>query len=247
MKRYLVVCLYDGTDFCGWQVQNNKRSVAGEITKALSAFHKKPIVIVGAGRTDQGVHAEGQAFHFDSNLDMTPKQYMKALKTYLPSDIQIASIKEVSNDFHARFSAKGKHYRYIINNGKYNIFNRNHEVYLPFKLDVALMQEAAKCFLGTHDFSSFCTTKYSEKEIQVRTIHSITIGEDRGIITFDYYGDSFLRHMIRMITETLVEVGKGKLSKEEVLIMLEAKTKGVCRYKAPACGLYLMRVIYEEN
>lgn len=244
MRRYRVLCSYDGRDFCGWQIQGNKRTVAGEITKALQAFHKETVFVVGASRTDKGVHALGQVFHYDSNLAMSTQQYLIALNGRLPGDIHIIEISEVDNDFHARYSVAAKHYRYIINNGDYDVCAIHYQWQVLDKLDVKQMIEAAKIFEGTHDFSTFCATKKTERANQVRTIYSLTVKEEGSLIYLDFHGKGFLRHMLRMLVEVLVEVGRNKITFAEVVALLAAQDKNICGYNAPAGGLYLVRVEY---
>ena len=244
MTRWLVTCSYDGTNFAGWQKQTNKRSVEAEINKAISAFDKGPFAVVGCSRTDAKVHALGQCFHYDTKLNFAEIGLVKAINTYLPADIYIIGARVVPVDFHARFSAKAKTYKYLINNGPYDVVLRNYQYHVPKELDLEAMQQAATVFIGTHDFSAFCVTSTKEKENQIRTIRAIKITKRGNIITLFFRGNSFLRYMVRMMVQTLVEVGRGRLSKEEVAAMLASKDKDACRYNAPPCGLYLVEVTY---
>ncbi len=247
MKRYLAICSYDGTNYEGWQIQKGKSTIAGEIMKALQAFHKETMFVIGSSRTDKGVHAHGQAFCFDSNIKMTPLKFKGAINAFLPEDIHVTEVKEVDDQFHARYHAIGKHYRYIINNGNYNPVLRNSEYYVREKLDFSLMVEASKIFIGEHDFSTFCVNKKDESKNQVRKIDKIELSKNNDQIIIDYYGKGFLRYMVRMLTATLVEVGKGNFTVSQVKELLELKDKDGCKYKAPASGLYLMEVFYGKD
>jgi len=245
MKRFLVTCSYDGSDFAGWQKQENKRCVESEIEKALAGFDQRASSIVGSGRTDAKVHALAQRFHYDTTLEISASQVVKALNSHLPEDIFIKEAQAVSRDFHARFHAINKCYRYLINNRDYDVLMRNYQTYVKDRLDVARMRETAELFVGHQDFATFCATTFEEKENQVREIRSLVVSDNEGIITLTFEGKSFLRYMVRMISQTLIEVGRGKLTKDEVEEMLKAKDKSACRYNAKPEGLYLVRIDYE--
>jgi len=247
MNKFLVTCTYDGTDFVGWQVQKSKRSVQSEIEKAIACFDKDKHIIVGCSRTDAKVHALGQCFHWETNLNIKSKQVIDAINAHLPDDIRIINAEKVNQDFHARYHAKKKCYKYIINNGEYNIFERNHQVFIKEKLNIEKMQVAAEIFIGIHDFTTFCATTLKEKNNQSREITALTIKQIKDIIEIEFEGIGFLRYMVRMISQTLIEVGKGKLSNEEVEEMLNACDKSACRYNAKPEGLYLVRIDYEKN
>ena len=245
MKRFLITCSYDGSDFAGWQKQNNKRCVQTEIEKAVACFDQGSFLVVGCSRTDAKVHARGQRFHYDTDLKMNGSQVVKAINTHLPKDVFIMEAKEVGLDFHARYHANNKCYKYLINNKEYDVLTRNYQTYIKDKLDVAKMREAAKLFIGKQDFTTFCATTLKEKENQVREVRSIDISEDNGLITLTYEGKGFLRYMVRMMTQTLIEVGRGKIDKNDVERMLKAKDKRACRYNARPEGLYLVRIDYD--
>ena len=247
MKRFLVTCAYDGSDFAGWQKQKNKRCVQSEIEKAISCFDQGHFLVVGAGRTDAKVHALGQRFHYDTGLAINNIQVVKAINSHLPADIFIKEAKEVDLSFHARYHANNKCYQYLINNKEYDVLTRNYRTYIKDKLDIAKMREAAGLFIGCLDFTTFCATTLKEKEDQVREVRSITITEDQGLITLTFEGKGFLRYMVRMMTQTLIEVGRGKITKTEVERMLEAKDKRACRYNARPEGLYLVRIDYDDD
>lgn len=247
VKRYLCICSYDGSNFVGWQIQPNKRSVSEEIQIALKQFHKKDVEICGCSRTDALVHASGQCFHFDSDLLITEDKMKQAINTFLPDDIKIEKCMIVANDFHARYLAQSKEYEYLINNGEYNIFERNHQTFVNKPLDVDKMVEASKVFVGEHDFTSFNTSTLNNFPNQIREIYSIEITKEEDLISIKYHGNGFLRYMVRMISQVLIEVGLDRISISDVKAMLDAKNKQACRYKALPNGLYLRRINYEKS
>ena len=240
--RYKAIVSYDGTAYSGWAKQPGKVSVQSEIEKAIGRITQQEINIYASGRTDRGVHAYGQVFHFDTGKNI--RDFKKAINSQLPKDIYIKNIETVSDDFHSRYDALWKHYRYLINTGEYDPLRRNYEYQYGHKLDVSLMQKAAEVLTGTHDFSSFNATRKDEIEDQVRTIYRIDITENDGIITVDYYGTGFLRYMIRMLTGTLIEAGKGSITAEDVGRILESCDKTACNYNVDSCGLYLVNIGY---
>lgn len=240
--RYKAIVSYDGTAYQGWQKQPDKNSVQAKIETALSRLCQHGVKITGAGRTDKGVHAFGQVFHFDCDKEF--KDITKSINSQLPEDIRIVSCKPVSDEFHSRYDAKWKHYSYIINTGKFNPIQRNYAYQLGIELDEEKMQEAAKALVGTHDFSSFNATRKDEIEDQVRTIYKIEVKRRGSLVTVDYYGDGFLRYMIRMMTGALIEAGKGKITAEDIQNIMEKMDKTACNYNVPACGLYLIEISY---
>ena len=240
--RYKAIVSYDGTAYQGWQKQPDKNSVQAKIETALSRLCQHGVKITGAGRTDKGVHAFGQVFHFDCDKEF--KDITKSINSQLPEDIRIVSSKPVSDEFHSRYDAKWKHYSYIINTGKFNPIQRNYAYQLGIELDEEKMQEAAKALVGTHDFSSFNATRKDEIEDQVRTIYKIEVKRRGSLVTVDYYGDGFLRYMIRMMTGALIEAGKGKITAEDIQNIMEKMDKTACNYNVPACGLYLIEISY---
>ena len=240
--RYKAIVSYDGTAYQGWQKQPDKNSVQAKIDTAFSRLSQHGVKITGAGRTDKGVHAFGQVFHFDCDKEF--KDITKSINSQLPEDIRIVSCKPVSDEFHSRYDAKWKHYSYIINTGKFNPIQRNYAYQLGIELDEEKMQEAAKVLVGTHDFSSFNATRKDEIEDQVRTIYKIEVKRRGSLVTVDYYGDGFLRYMIRMMTGALIEAGKGKITAEDIQNIMEKMDKTACNYNVPACGLYLIEISY---
>ena len=241
--RYKAKVSYDGTDFNGWQIQPEGRTVQKAVQDALFKLCQTEIPVTAAGRTDAGVHALGQIFHFD--CDKQFKDIKTAINSQLPEDVRIIECEPVDDEFHSRYDAKWKYYSYMVNTGEYNPLQRNYVYQLGEELDVEAMRDASYLFLGKHDFTSFNATKKDEMENQVRTIDQLDISEHNNVVSFDFVGDGFLRHMIRMMVGTLIEVGRGRITEEEVKNMLEACDKDAVHYNAPACGLYLVQISYE--
>lgn len=243
--RFKVVVAYDGSSFHGWQTQHKNNSIQEVIEKVLSDIHRYPVSIVASGRTDSKVHALKQVFHFDSNLEISEEQMILALNSQLPKTIRIKSVEVVSDDFHARFDATGKRYGYYLSNDTKNPFIHNYMEVDFFPLDLKLMQEASMIFLGTHDFTSFTSAKINPNKSKIKTITKFEISQTDDITKFIIEGDGFLRYMVRMIVQTIILVGKKKLSVEYVKTTLDAKDKHLCSYKANPCGLYLEGVFYK--
>lgn len=244
--RYLCVVSYDGTNYAGWQKQNDAVSVEETIEKVISKILNKETKIYGSGRTDAGVHALGQTFHFDVENIKDNGKFLYSLNSLLPEDINVISIKEVDDNFNARLSAIDKTYEYRLNTGKYSVFTRNFENQFMQKLDVKSMQKAAKLFEGNHNFQNF-TSKPKDTQNFVRTINYISIEEFNDLITFKFNGDGFMRYMVRMITGTLIQVGLGKLDIAQIKELLDTKERKIVSYKANANGLFLVNVNYDEK
>ena len=245
--RYQATVAYDGTNYNGWQKQCNGIGIQAIIEEVLERITCVPTEIVGSGRTDAGVHAYGQVFHFDCEKDIAPYQMKLALNTGLPADIRIQEVRIVADDFHARFHASGKRYDYLITYVQNDPFIYRYRVYERYVLDVIAMRKSAEVLVGTHDFTSFTSARIDERKPRVKTITSIEIIEETDGLRMVFEGEGFLRYQVRMMAQTLIEVGKGKLCIEDVKRILDGKAKGLCKYKAPAKGLYLMRVDYANR
>lgn len=245
--RMKATVAYDGTDYAGWQKQDNAQGIQTIIEDAFAKIHKEPTDIVASGRTDAKVHAYGQVFHFEGKHAMTGQQYEQALNTLLPDSIRIVKVEEVDDDFHARFSAKKKRYDYRCTYDTTDPFAYRNKLVLTYPLDVSAMREGAQYLLGTHDFTSYCSSRIEPEKPKIKTIDSIEIVEEGNDLRFVFIGNGFLRYQVRMMTATLLEVGKGKITPETVKEILEQKNKEACRYNAPAHGLVLMKVDYETS
>lgn len=246
-KRYKAICSYDGSSFIGWQRQKEGVSVQSEIERVLTIMHKKMTKIVGSGRTDRGVSALGQVFHFDSDLNIEPEIFRKAINRQIDDAIHLSSLEVVNDSFHARIDAIVKVYRYRIGLGEPNPFNRHQVYYCDYEFDMARLKEAASYFVGTHDFSSFNANSFKETPDQVRTIYKIDIDRVDNEIHLTFVGSGFLRYMIRMMVGTLIEISTKGLDPTVVKTWLEARDKCLISFMAKAHGLTLVEVGYEKE
>ncbi len=245
--RFKVTVAYRGSQYSGWQRQGNAHSIQATLEKALHKIHKAPVEIFGSGRTDRKVSALGQVFHFDTHLTMTPNQVKEALNSSLPCDISIVDVIEVNADFHARYHVIKKRYDYVIECGPYNVFEYDSVYQLNRSLDIDKMKEASLLFLGTHDFTSFNATPLSVKKNQQRTIERLDIVIENTKVRLIFEGKGFLRYMIRYISQVLIEVGLHRYTIEDVIRIMDAKSKDACKVNAPAEGLILVKVWYSDE
>ncbi|WP_079504239.1 tRNA pseudouridine(38-40) synthase TruA [Mesobacillus jeotgali] len=248
MPRIKCTISYDGTGFSGYQVQPGKRTVQGELEKALEKLNKGTCIrVIASGRTDAGVHARGQVIHFDTKLEIEPSRWQIALNSLLPDDIAVSSVELAQPDFHARFDAIGKEYRYFLLLAKHrDPFQRNYAYQFPYELDYGAMRKAGRLLLGTHDFTSFCSAK-TEVEDRVRTLREIDIYEENGLLVFRFTGDGFLYNMVRILVGTLLEVGTGRRDAGSMQELLENLDRTRAGKTAPGHGLYLWKVFYENK
>ncbi|MBV7508840.1 tRNA pseudouridine(38-40) synthase TruA [Bacillus sp. sid0103] len=246
MPRYKCIISYDGSGFSGYQVQPNKRTVQSVLESVLTKMHKgEAVKVFASGRTDAGVHAKGQVIHFDSPLQIPEEKWGRALNSLLPEDISVLSVVLEDDSFHARFDAKGKEYRYVLHlSSKRDPFQRNFAYQYPYVLNLNAMERASKFFLGTHDFTSFCAAK-TEVEDKVRTIKAIDFTRENQRLTIRFVGNGFLYNMVRILVGTLLEVGSGERSPEDIPIILAHKDRTLSGKTAPGHGLYLWEVFYE--
>lgn len=248
--RLKAIVSYDGSRFSGYQIQPGKRTIQLELEDVLCSMHKGTVVkVVASGRTDAGVHATGQVIHFDSPLTIPMDRWRTALNVQLPGDIRIISVEQVWDEFHARYHAKGKTYRYIWSLTEvHSPFERNYSVHVGhYKPNIELMKEAATHLLGTHDFSSFCAAKTNVTDF-VRTMHSISFEEKKesNQLHMVISGNGFLYNMVRIIAGTLWEISIKKKSVEELKLIVESCDRKMAGRTAPAHGLYLENVEYLE-
>ncbi len=241
--RYLAVVSYDGSKYAGWQVQPNASSIEEEIEKVISKVLNTETKIVGSGRTDAGVHALAQTFHFDSKELVDLGKFTYSVNCLLPDDIHVSSVSAVPDYFHARYNVKEKTYSYLINMGEYDVFKRNQVYQFLRKLDVEKMKEALKQFKGKHYFGNF-TTKDEDEGSFIRTIYKVGLIQEGDVIKITFTGDGFMRYMVRMMVGILIEIGLGKFEPFEVSRLLVTPHRKVISYKAPAVGLYLEKVKY---
>lgn len=245
--RYRAIVSYNGANYQGWQIQPHGNSVQQEIENALYIMHKEKIEIVASGRTDAKVHALGQVFHFDSSLNIKEERMLTALNSLLPNDIKIKKVDIVSDEFHARFHATSKRYDYYLKRGEINPFIKDLVAFENRELDIKYMQECAKIFKGEHDFTTFTSSKIDPRKSRVKRITNLEIIEENDLIHFVFEGNGFLRYMVRMLTQTLIEAGKHRITMDDIKHMLKAKDKHLCRYKADPQGLYLVKVEYNDE
>ncbi|MBS5824135.1 MAG: tRNA pseudouridine(38-40) synthase TruA [Clostridium argentinense] len=247
MRNLKLTIEYDGSRYKGWQrLGDNDNTIQGKIEGVLSKMTNENIELIGCGRTDGGVHAENYIANFHTNCMLSEEMMINYLYEFLPEDIVVKKIEEVEERFHARYNAKAKTYIYKINNGKFrNVFNRKYVYHIDEKLNLENMIKASKILVGTHDFQSFTTLK-SKKKSTVRTINYINIDKNEDLIEIEINGDGFLWNMVRIITGTLLQVGTGKISVDEVGTILNKKKREEAGPMAQAKGLYLKEVIYKN-
>lgn len=244
-KRVKLIVSYDGTNYCGWQIQINGITVEEILNRELSSLLNEEIAVIGASRTDSGVHALGNVAVFDTYSKIPPEKMCFALNQRLPEDIRIQASCEVAPDFHPRFCDSVKTYEYRILNRRFDIPTLRlytHFVYMP--LDVVKMQEAAKYIVGEHDFKSFCSTR-TQVTSTVRTVYALDIEKKEDIISIRISGNGFLYNMVRIIVGTLMKVGLGVYPPEHVKEILEACDRNAAGPKAPAKGLTLIGIEYK--
>jgi tRNA pseudouridine38-40 synthase len=252
MRYFKLTIAYDGTNFHGWQFQNNKPTIQGEIVSVLRRLTQEKIQLYGAGRTDAGVHALGQVGSFRTQSALSAAEFQRALNALLPSDIRIVGSEEMGPDFNARWSAKGKVYRYRIYRGKVvPPYLCRYVLHYPFPLDEEAMRDACARFVGVHDFTSFAASTGSEDDDKernmMREIFSTELKRDGEELWFTVHGQSFLRYMVRKMVGTLLDVGRGKLKPGDVDALYELKDRSKSGPTVAPQGLWMVRVDHGEE
>ncbi|MEP6925049.1 MAG: tRNA pseudouridine(38-40) synthase TruA [Pyrinomonadaceae bacterium] len=250
--NYRLLIQYEGTDFHGWQIQaNNQRTVQGELTRVLSMLEGAAVTVHGSGRTDAGAHAEAQVANVHLERPFTPDKLLIAINGNLPRDIRIMNVETAAPDFHARFSAKGKTYRYrVLNASVMSPFWRRYALHEPRPLDLAKMQCAARLFFGVHDWTAFSAAR-SDAENRVREVTRLDIEKftetrmNAELIEFTISAEGFLRYMARSIVGTLLEVGRGEKTSETVWQAIVTGERRLAKETAAAHGLTLLKVHYD--
>ena len=244
MKRIKLTVAYDGTDYCGWQVQPNGMTVEEILNRELSALTGEEVKVIGASRTDAGVHAEGNVAVFDTETGIPAERIAYALNCRLPEDIVAVKSEEVPGDRHPRYQCSVKTYEYrILNREMPDPVCRRSTVHVSYPLNLGDMRTAAGYLKGEHDFKSFCSP-HTEVKDTVRTVHSLEIEKEGDIITVRISGNGFLYNMVRIIVGTLINVGRGACPPEKVKEILEARDRRKAAATAPAKGLVLKHIRY---
>ena len=253
MRHFKLTIAYDGTDFHGWQIQANRPTIQGEIVSVLQQLTQEKIMLHGAGRTDAGVHALGQVASFRTQSGLSAQEFQRALNALLPPTIRIVGAEEVGPDFNARWSARGKTYRYRLYRGKVvppAIWR--YVLHYPFPLDEDAMRDAAARFVGMHDFASFAASTGSEDDDKERStereIYSTELARtpDNEELVLTVRGRSFLRYMVRKMVGTLLDVGRGKLTPADIERLYELRDRSKSGPTVPPQGLVMVEVQHEE-
>jgi len=244
-RRLKLTVAYDGAPFAGWQSQSHRNTVQDHLERALERVTGEAVRIHGAGRTDAGVHALAQCAHVDVSKSLPADRWIKALNALLPSAIRVLRCRYVSNDFHARLSAKGKIYRYRIWTAPVlPPFEYRRAWHIAQSLDPKILKSAAKRFVGTHDFAAFAANRGESEPSTIRTIDSVRVRQKGPCVTIEFDGNGFLYKMVRLMVGALVKCAFGKMRIEEITSRLHSGKVGSARFAAPSEGLYLVRVRY---
>ncbi|MGI5999312.1 MAG: tRNA pseudouridine(38-40) synthase TruA [Lutispora sp.] len=247
MRNIRIIIEYDGTNYSGWQIQKNAPSIQEEIQKSIKKITGEDVNLIGAGRTDAGVHAKGQTANFITGSRVPADKFAWALNSVLQKDIVIKSSEEASLSFHSRYDAKSKIYSYTIHKGLFPpAIMRNYVYHVNFgsKIDMEKMKRAADCFVGTHDFKAFMATG-SNVVNTIRTIYSIKIEENEEYIRIFYHGNGFLYNMVRIITGTIIYASIGKMNADNIPEIIKKGDRELAGITVPAHGLCLEKVYYD--
>jgi len=241
--RIKLTIAYDGTNFYGFEHQTNKRNIEDEILKAIQKIDPNVKKIYGSGRTDRFVHARGQVIHFDSDRNLAEYRWTLAINSNLPDDINILKSGFVDENFHARYSAREKEYRYLIRFKDYDIFMRNYMDYIR-NLDLDLLESNLKLFQGTHDFKGFCSAQISPLKNTIKTITKVEMIYHDDYVELVFVGDGFLKHQVRKMCGTLVDIATGRKDESIISEIFDKKDPKLSNRVLSGHGLYLMRVEY---
>ncbi|MBE6823756.1 MAG: tRNA pseudouridine(38-40) synthase TruA [Ruminococcaceae bacterium] len=245
MRNLKITISYDGKDLHGWQIQKNAVTVQQHFQEALQSVIGYTVDIKGCSRTDTGVHANMYVISLKLSHAITCERLKAALNRYLPLSIAVLDVCEVDDDFHARYSAKGKRYVYkILNTEVRDPFSVGYALHYRYPIDVDMLNRAAQGYVGTHDFTSFCTLDKREKGDFTRTVKSFSVYKEGKFVYMTVEADGFLYNMVRIMVGTLLKIQQGKLSVDSIPDILDAKNRKEAGPTAPACGLYLDKVFY---
>ncbi len=244
MRNLLLTLRYNGTSFHGWQIQPNGNTIQEELCNALKNISGKDENIIGCSRTDAGVHANMFCCNVRTECNVHSEKIPDALNFYLPPEISVYGCEDVDYEFHARYDCKGKEYVYLIYNGKHrNPFYENKAMFYPYEIDVEMLDEEAKDFIGTHDFSAFCSVG-SEVSDKTREIYDCKVSRNDDLVEIRVSGNGFLYNMVRIIVGTLLDIQKGKIEKGSIPKIIESCDREKAGVTAVAHGLYLNKVFY---
>jgi tRNA pseudouridine38-40 synthase len=244
MPLYRITLAYDGTNYRGWQVQPEQPTIQGVLQECLAAMAGHPVNVVGAGRTDAGVHAHAQVAHFQLNPSIPTDGLLRGLNSLLPEDIRIREADPAPDGFHARYDARSKTYCYFLDRSRVaSPFRSRFTHHYPHRLDAENMQRACKNFVGRRDFAAFCAAA-SEVKTTERECTVSRLSEEGNELVYEIAANGFLHHMVRNIVGTLLEVGRGKLVPDDIENLIESRDRRLSGPTAPARGLHLMRVEY---
>lgn len=244
MPTFKLIIEYDGTSYAGWQRQPGQQTVQAALEDAIQKVTQTHIAVIGAGRTDAGVHALGQVVSFHSDKPLPPRDWRRALNAHLPPDISVQAAEAVPDDFHARRSAKTKLYEYrILHQPERPALERNRAWHIYGPLDLDLMRQTASCLLGKQDFASFQGHPTDTKDT-ICDLQRLDLVQEGPLVRIQFLGDRFLKQMVRSIVGTLVEIGQGKRPPQAMKDILAAKDRRAAGYTAPPQGLYLVEVRY---
>lgn len=245
MRNIKITIEYNGSQFFGWQKQNGKRTVQGVVEEAFFRLTNQQVDVEGSGRTDKGVHAIGQIASVRLDVKMPLKNLKIALNDLLPDDVRIKKIELADENFHARFSAKQKTYKYVVQiGGEKNAIKHNLQAYYPYQVNLKKMVVASKLLIGKHNFKGFCSSDTSVKNFE-REIFSIDIRKNGRICVFEITGSGFLYNMVRIVVGTLLDLGRGKLTEIDIQKALDTGERKYAGKTMSACGLYLKKVEYK--
>lgn len=247
MFKYKLTIAYDGTSYSGWQVQPHDLSIQQVLQKAMGIILKHPVVLIGSGRTDAGVHATGQIAHFNHVTEIDLYRFHNSLNSLMPHDIRVISIEPIALDFHAQYSAISKEYHYhLYLDNVMDPFQRHYRWHLHQSLDIDLLCQAASLFVGTHDFTSFANEAHrgTASKDPVRTLTRLDVVEELGGVRLEFEADGFLYKMVRNIVGTLVDVASGKRPMDDIVKIFAARDRRQCSMAAPPQGLFLIHVQY---
>lgn len=247
MFTYRFKIAYDGTNYCGWQVQPNGVTIQAKLHAALEILLKRGVTIIGSGRTDAGVHAIGQVAHFHCEQELNPYSFLASLNSLLPFDIRVREMERVPETFHAQHSATSKVYHYHLALDRYPLpFQRLYRSHVKYKLNLEAMEAAAKLFLGTHNFTAFANSAHEGTAAHdpVRTITRIDMVHQEGGVRFEFEADGFLYKMVRTIMGTLLEIGRGKRPVNDIARIIASQDRRQAGIAAPPQGLFLVNVSY---